>query len=187
MKLVVGLGNPGEKYAQTRHNIGFTAIDKLGSRHGFQMSKTHFDAVYAEEFINMKKALFLKPMTYMNLSGRAVRAMADYFDISNEDIIILYDDVDLEVGQIRLRAKGSGGGQNGMKDIIDHLGTKEIKRIRIGIGRPYPNQSMTTHVLGRFPKEEQEDIQFAVNKACDAVEYWLEGNSFEETMTRFNG
>lgn len=184
--MIAGLGNPGAKYADTKHNIGFITIDELAHRHNFELNKTKFEAHYAEEFIDGEKVLFVKPMTYMNNSGRAIRALMDYFDVSEKELLVIYDDLDLPIGKIRLRKKGGSGGHNGIKSIIDHLGTKEFLRIKVGIGSPYPKQSVVQHVLGRFAKEDHEDMLAAVNHASDATEYWLDDKTFEDTMSHFN-
>lgn len=184
MNMIVGLGNPGEKYEGTRHNVGFQVLDELARRLNISFRKQKFQALYAEDFVRSSKHLFVKPQTYMNLSGQAVRPLADYFGISDDRILVIYDDLDLEVGHLRFRLKGGAGGHNGMKDIIQSFGHQDLKRIRIGIGRPLPQQTVTQHVLGRFTVEEQALIEESVQQAADAVEFWLAGHSFEETMSK---
>lgn len=186
MKLIVGLGNPGAKYAETKHNIGFIVVNEFAQRHGLTFNKAKFESIYAEGFIGTEKVILLKPQTYMNESGRAIRPMMDYFNIEQEEVVVVYDDLDLDPGRIRLRQKGGAGGHNGIKSMISHLGTQEFDRIRIGIGRPYPSQTVVHHVLSPFPKDHQEEMIDAVHQASDALTYWVEGHSFIDTMTHFN-
>lgn len=186
MKIIVGLGNPGAKYTATNHNIGFITMDEMAFQHKLQFNKSKFDAVYAEAFIGTEKVLLVKPQTFMNDSGQAVRPLMDYYDLGIEDLVVVYDDLDLPVGKIRLRQKGSAGGHNGIKSLIQHLGTSDFNRIRIGIDRPFPGQTVINHVLGTFPKEHHEDILFAVKDAAEALNYWIEGHTFLETMNQFN-
>lgn len=187
VKMIVGLGNPGMKYRETKHNIGFITIDEMAYRHGFALNKSKFEAIYAEGFIGTEKVLLVKPQTFMNESGRSVRPLMDYFNVETEDLVVVYDDLDLPAGKIRLRQKGSSGGHNGIKSLIQHLGTKDFNRIRIGIGRPFPNQTVIAHVLSPFPKDSHEDMLSAVEAASDSLTYWVEGHTFQETMTRYNG
>lgn len=185
MKCIVGLGNPGKKYSTTRHNIGFMVVDELVRRHSFDLNKTKFNGKYALEHIGKEKVLFLQPQTYMNSSGEAIRPLMDYYDIPTEDVVIVYDDLDLPTGKIRLRQKGGPGGHNGIKSSISHLGTKEFKRIRIGVGRPTTPQAVIDYVLGTFPKDQIDDVQDSIEKAADAFETWL-GKPFVEVMNEFN-
>ncbi len=184
--MIVGLGNPGAKYEGSKHNVGFQVLDELGKRLNLSFNKNKFESLYAEDFVDFQKHLFVKPQTFMNLSGQAVRPLADYYGVADEDVLIIYDDLDLQVGQLRFRLKGSAGGHNGMKDVIQQLGHQEIKRARIGIGRPLPSQTVVQHVLSRFSKEDQSSIDQVVDRTAEAVEFWLEGHSFEETMSKYN-
>ncbi|WP_208560557.1 aminoacyl-tRNA hydrolase [Marinilactibacillus kalidii] len=186
MKLVIGLGNPGAKYRDTKHNIGFIALDELAYQLGLAFNKSKFESVYAEGRVGSEKILLIKPQTFMNDSGRSVRPWMDYYDLTEEDIVVIYDDMDLPAGKIRLRTKGSAGGHNGIKSLIQHVGTKEFNRIRIGVGRPYPSQSVISHVLSGFEKEVHQDMLEAVKTTSDAVKYWVEGKTFQDTMTHFN-
>src|SRR5690606_6213301 len=136
MKFFVGLGNPGIKYEGTRHNIGFTVIDRLAEKLSIQIDKQQFNADYGMDVVGDEKVILFKPLTYMNLSGEAVRSFLDYYRIDLDDMVVIYDDLDLPLGKLRLRQKGSAGGHNGVKSIIDHVGSGEFKRIRFGIGRP---------------------------------------------------
>ena len=179
MKLIVGLGNPGSKYENTRHNTGFAVVDKLLDKLNTRLDKNKFNASYT--MINHKgeKIYILKPLTYMNLSGEAVIPFMHYFNIDKEDLLVVFDDMDLPLGKIRLRQSGTCGGQNGMRNIIDILNDKDIKRIRVGIGKD-PLIPACDYVLGKIKKEDQ-----SLDKASDAIIYWLD-HDFNKTMTNFN-
>ncbi|KAA0543713.1 aminoacyl-tRNA hydrolase [Bacillus sp. BGMRC 2118] len=185
MKLIIGLGNPGREYAQTRHNVGFIAIDELAHRHQIPLDKEKFKGIFGTGIINGEKVILLKPLTYMNLSGESVRPLMDYYDIDSEDIVVIYDDLDLPVGKVRLRAKGSAGGQNGMKSIIQHIGTQEFKRIRIGIDRPRNGMKVTDYVLGRFTEEQIPLVVDSIKLTADACEKWT-NDTFIDVMNQFN-
>ena len=187
MKMIIGLGNPGKKYAPTKHNIGFITLDELAFREKISFKKAQFESEIAELFIGGEKVLLVKPQTFMNESGRCVRPLMDYYQLTTEDIVVVYDDMDLAIGKIRLREKGSAGGHNGIKSLIQHLGTQHFKRIKIGINRPFPGQEVVSHVLSAFPKETHEEMLLAVKTAADACEDWVAQNDFVGTMNRFNG
>lgn len=184
MKLIAGLGNPGAEYAGTRHNIGFEVIEELSRRHHIPVTRRNFQSVYGDGQIGGQKVLLVRPMTYMNLSGQAVSAIAHFFKIPPGDILIILDDVALPAGQIRLRTAGSSGGHNGLENILRHLRTQSVPRVRIGIGAPRPGQ-MVGHVLSRFHPEEEPLIAEAIQRAADAVECIL-CHGFETAMQRFN-
>lgn len=184
--MIIGLGNPGQKYTETKHNIGFIALDEWAYQNKIEFNKSKFDALYAEVRINGEKVFFVKPMTYMNESGRAVRPLMDYYGLESEDIVVIYDDMDMEPGRIRLRQKGSAGGHNGIKSLIQHLGTQEFNRIRIGVGRPQPNMTVVQHVLSPFSKDVHEDMLFAVKDSVAAVDDFIQGGDFLNTMNKFN-
>lgn len=186
MKIVFGLGNPGKKYEKSKHNIGFIAIDELAQNLGLTFNQTKFKSVYAEGRIGTEKIILVKPQTFMNLSGEAVQPWIDYYNFSAEDIVVIYDDMDLPIGKIRLRTKGGHGGHNGMKSIIKQLGTKEFNRIRVGIGRPLPEQTVISHVLSRFQKETVPDMKDAVQEVVAAVKHWANDHTFQETMNDYN-
>lgn len=186
MKLIIGLGNPGKQYEHTRHNIGFNVIDALADKWGAPLNQMKFNGMYASVHRPEGKVILVKPLTYMNLSGECVRPLMDYFDIDVEDIIVIYDDLDLEVGKLRLRQKGSAGGHNGIKSLIQHLGTQEFNRIRVGISRPPANMKVADYVLAKFSKEEQAVVDEAVQKSCAAVETAL-SQKFLDVMNTFNG
>lgn len=184
MKLIVGLGNPGQIYSNTRHNVGFMVLDKLASKFNSKFEKNSFNGLFFTEIIASKKIIFLKPQSYMNLSGDVVRKFVDYYKISPNDILIISDDLDLPIGKIRLRAKGSSGGHNGLKDIFNKLDTTSIKRIKIGIEN---NKLMDTkeYVLGKFNKQEQEIIDNAIEKVANVVLEFI-NQDFNSLMSKYN-
>jgi len=185
IKLIVGLGNPGKQYEHTRHNIGFDVIDLVSDRFQIPLNQSKLKGLYGIGLYQGVKVLLLKPLTYMNLSGESVRAVMDYYQIELEDILVIYDDLDLPVGKIRLRQKGSSGGHNGIKSIVSHIGTQQFNRIRIGIDRPTSGMSVPDFVLGRFQKEEQMLVNDAVQKGADACEAALT-KPFLQVMNEFN-
>lgn len=188
MKLLIGLGNPGKNYENTRHNIGFQVIDELAKRWQAPAFQQKFNGQFTTVHTAEGKVILLKPMTYMNLSGECVRPLADYFEVNDEEIVVLYDDLDLPAGKIRLRQKGSAGGHNGMKSLIAHLGTSEFNRIRIGVDRPTGGMKVADYVLSPFSKDEQPLIQDAIQKSADACEEWTtKKKPFLEVMNKFNG
>ena len=185
MKCIIGLGNPGKKYKQTRHNIGFLVIDELCNRNHLNLAKNKFKCNYETDMVHQEKVLFVQPQTFMNLSGEGIRPLIDFYKIAIEDIIVIYDDLDLPVGKIRLREKGGHGGHNGIRSLIEHLGTKDFKRIRVGIGRPTNAQPIVNYVLQPFAKTEMDDVNHAIMIAADASETWVE-KSFNDAMNIFN-
>lgn len=186
MKLIFGLGNPGTKYQSTKHNIGFTIVDEIAKSLGITFNQTKFKSLYAEGRIGSEKIILVKPQNFINLSGESVQAWADFYKLSSTDLLIIYDDMDLSVGKIRLRLKGGSGGHNGIKSIIKHLGKKEFNRIRVGIGRPYPQQTVISHVLSPFSKDNQTELEEAIYNSVDAVKYWAQAHTFQETMNEYN-
>jgi PTH1 family peptidyl-tRNA hydrolase len=185
VKLFVGLGNPGPNYEWTRHNIGFMAIDNLEKELGIPVNKSKFKALYGEGIYKGEKVVLLKPMTYMNLSGEALQQAMSWYKPDLCDIFIIYDDMDMPLGRIRLRTKGSAGGHNGIKSIIKHLGTQEFNRIRLGIGRPHPGTDVIQHVMTNFRKEEWEEVNNVVLKMKNIIDSILE-EGFVKAMNRFN-
>ena len=183
--MIVGLGNPGKKYENTRHNTGFAVIDKTLAKLNVELDKNKFNADYTMINRNGEKIYILKPLTYMNLSGEAVAPFMKYFGIEPEDLVVVHDDLDLPVGKIRLRQSGSCGGQNGMRNIIDLLGDSNIKRIRVGIGKD-PLIPVVDYVLGKTKKEDLEVYNQALDKASDALIYWLDHDDFSKVMSNFN-
>lgn len=184
MFLIVGLGNPGKEYDNTRHNIGFKAIDFLSREYNIELNGEKFKGIYGQGFIKNEKVILLKPTTYMNLSGESVRAIIDFYKLTNEDILVIYDDISLDVGKLRIREKGSAGGHNGIKSIIAHLGTDVFSRIKIGVGQP--KGDLVNHVLGKFSKEETEILDEVLDVVVKATEVIVKENT-KEAMNKFNG
>lgn len=187
MKVVVGLGNPGPKYESTRHNAGFAVVHELARRWGVEgKTDTRFNAVLAEARVGPEKVLLVQPLTYMNLSGRSVQSLVNFFKVPVEEMVVVSDDVDLPLGSIRLRKRGSSGGQKGLKSIVEHLGSEDFPRIRLGIGSRPPEWKMEDWVLSRFAPEEQAEFAASVSAAADAVELWIRRNDFDLAMNRCN-
>jgi len=184
MKLVVGLGNPGKKYEKTRHNTGFLVMDLILEELKLNLDQEGFNSIYTTEKIGNEKVIFMKPMTFMNNSGEAVSAISKYYKIDKDDILIIHDDLDLPVGKVRIRKGGSCGGQNGMRNIIDLMGTSDIKRIRVGIDKD-PIIPVIDYVLGKTKKEDLEVYNESLIKAKDAAIFSL-SHDFDLTMNRFN-
>ena len=185
MKVIIGLGNPGAQYAQTRHNLGFFVVEELARRHAAPKPRTKFEAEIAEILIGSEKVLLVEPQTFMNLSGRTARKIVDFYELPVTDLLVVCDDMNLECGRLRLRTGGSAGGQKGLLDIINRLGTQEVPRLRIGISRPPGQKDATGHVLGRIGKAEAEILDPAVRQAADAAETWV-GEGIAPAMNRFN-
>ena len=186
MYLIVGLGNPGKPYENTFHNVGFMAIDEFAKKHGATFSKSECKAKTSHIFVDGEKVILAKPQTYMNLSGEAVIAVMNFYKIQPEDIFVAYDDISLPLGTLRFRAKGSDGGHNGIKSIIKVLGgNNTFDRLKIGIG-PQPPVPSEVFVLQNFTKEQLEELKPALQKAADAVEFYL-NNGLTLTQSKFNG
>ncbi len=184
MKLVVGLGNPGPEYAQTRHNAGFMALARLAQRHDITGVKAKFHGQLLDGLVAGQRALLLCPMTYMNRSGQAVAEAARFHKIDTDDILIVVDEIALPIGRIRMRSGGSAGGHNGLKDIQQHLGTSDYPRLRIGIDPP-GRVPQVDYVLGKFSPEQRDQLEPALDRTCDAIESWL-SQGIEKTMSLFN-
>lgn len=184
MFLIVGLGNPGREYEDTRHNIGFKVIDNIAKEYNIEINRQKFKGTYGEGFIEGKKVILLKPNTYMNLSGESVREVIDFYNLDNHKILVIYDDISLDVGKLRIREKGSAGGHNGIKSIIAHLGSDVFSRIKVGVGQP--NTDLVKHVLGKFTKEEMvvlsESIEASTNATVEIIK-----NDVKTAMNQFNG
>jgi len=185
MYLIVGLGNPEDKYSNTRHNMGFDVINELSKQCDIKVSKSKFDAFYGMGEINSKKVILVKPQTYMNLSGESIIKFKKFYKISNKNIIVIYDDIDLKLGDIRLKAKGSSGSHNGMKSVIENLNTEEFIRIRVGIGSPENKEDMINYVIGQIPKRERGILDQSIEKAKNSVIEILE-NGIDIAMNKFN-
>jgi PTH1 family peptidyl-tRNA hydrolase len=184
--LIIGLGNPGKEYADTRHNVGFRVADELARRYGLAFGKKERKALAASGVIQGKKVILAKPQTYMNLSGEAVRALVDFYKVETPNLIVVGDDMDIPLGTLRLRKSGSAGGQNGLKNIIQHLGTPEFSRLRFGIGRPPGKMEARAYVLQAFKGDDAILAAQMIDRAANAVESWLT-EGIELAMTRYNG
>lgn len=185
--LIAGLGNPGLQYEGTRHNAGFAAADRIAAKFGCRFEKHRFDAVWGMCTVAGRRVLLAKPQTYMNLSGKAVAALSHFYKIPPERILVIFDDISLPVGRLRVRRRGSHGGHNGMKDIIELMGTEELARIKIGVGqKPRPDTDLKDWVLGKIPPEQMPAFGEAVEKACGAAEEIL-AHGVDSAMNRYNG
>lgn len=185
MKLIVGLGNPGKQYKDTRHNVGFMFVDNIVNKLSvkFTLDKA-LKCEICQTTINGEKVIFIKPMTYMNLSGDSVYLVANYYKVNYEDILVIYDDLDLETGKIRIRPNGSSGGHKGIQSIINNLGTKDIKRVRIGIDKVSSDKTVD-YVIGNFSKQDREIIDISIEKGLDILEDFIR-LPFEQVMSRYN-
>lgn len=184
--LIVGLGNPGAKYEFTRHNAGFLMLDRLCVEENFKINKIKFKSVIGEVTLSGHRCIALKPQTFMNNSGEAVRDAASFYKIPPEKIIVIFDDVSLPCGKLRIRRKGSDGGHNGIKSIIYHLNSDEFPRVKIGVGeKPHPDYDLADWVLSGFKKDEMEQLKSAVESACEAVRLIADGKT-DEAMNRYN-
>jgi peptidyl-tRNA hydrolase, PTH1 family len=184
MFLVAGLGNIGLEYQNTRHNVGFEMIDLLSKRYNIPVNREKYKGAYGEGFISGEKVILLKPYTYMNLSGESIRSVVDFYKLDLDKIIVIYDDVSLELGRLRIRQSGSAGGHNGIKSIIAQLGTESFPRIKIGIGQP--KYDIVKYVLGTFPKEDKKVLEDVLSVASDALEIIIK-QGINEAMNKYNG
>ena len=185
--LLVCLGNPGDKYENTRHNVGYMVADEVAERQNKPVQRLKFKALTNTLTISGEKVLVMKPITYMNLSGEAVRQAADFYKIPPERVLVVSDDTALPVGKLRIRVKGSAGGHNGLKNIIQHLGTDQFPRLRVGVGeKPHPDYDLAELVLGKFAGEDKKAIDAAVKRAADAIECIL-AQGIDRGMGKFNG
>ena len=185
--LIVGLGNPGKEYEKTRHNCGFRAIDVLADKLGCKVDKGKFQGLYGQVTREGRKLYLLKPLTYMNLSGRSVLQLSSYFNIPPQRIIVLFDDISLPPGRLRIRGDGSAGGHNGIKSIIAELGSQEFPRVKIGVGgKAHPDQDLADHVLSGFSAKEEKDLKSALDRAADAALIIID-KGVAEAANRYNG
>lgn len=185
MKLIVGLGNPGKKYENTKHNMGFLVIDKLVEEFGEPLNKNDFDAKYCRFKYEGEDIFLVKPLTYMNDSGRAVGMLMAYFQIQRDELLVIQDDMDLPIGKVRLRPKGSAGGHNGIKSIINSVGGNDFKRVKIGIQHP-DKKSVVDWVLTPFSKDEQIEALSGLDRATEAIIDWIKNDNFEKVMNQYN-
>jgi peptidyl-tRNA hydrolase, PTH1 family len=186
LKVIVGLGNPGKKYELTRHNIGFWAVDQLSNKWNIPFQKEKWNSMVAEGIVNGEKVFLLKPLTYMNLSGEAVGAAMRFLKLPSKDLLVIFDDMDIPLGQLRLRQKGSSGGHNGMKSIIQHLGTEQFNRIKVGINRPPAGRKVVDYVLEPFSEIDYLVAADVAIAAANATDEWLK-NDFLIAMNKYNG
>ena len=186
MYLIAGLGNPTREYEKTRHNVGFSVIDVLADKYNIDVSDRKHKALCGRGVIEGEKVLLLKPQTFMNLSGECIQEVMNYYKTDISDLIVVYDDINLEPGQLRVRGKGSAGGHNGIKNIIAHLGTQEFPRIKVGVGDKPPRMDLADYVLSRFSKEDREKMEQAFKDAAEAVEVMI-AEGPDAAMNQFNG
>ena len=185
MYVIPGLGNPGREYEGTRHNVGFMTLDALADKYNIDVREKAFKGLIGKGVIEGNKVILVKPQTYMNLSGECIRQVMDYYKVDPSEFIVIYDDISLGVGQIRIRAKGSAGGHNGIKNIIAHLGGQVFPRIKVGVGEKPPKWDLADYVLGHFSKEEQEQMEEGYEHAVCAVKEIVTGN-IEAAMNEYN-
>ncbi|WZL72822.1 aminoacyl-tRNA hydrolase [Clostridiaceae bacterium 35-E11] len=185
MFVIVGLGNPGKQYVGTRHNVGFDTIDYLAYRNNITVNKIKHKAVIGEGMIHNKKVMLVKPQTFMNLSGRSIREIVNFYKLDTEKLFVIYDDIDLQVGKLRLRSKGSAGTHNGMRSIIYEIQLDDFPRVRIGIGKPQ-HGNLADYVLGRFSQEEIEIVNQTIKRAAEAIEDAVK-EGINMAMSRYNG
>lgn len=186
MKLIIGLGNPGKKYEKTRHNVGFMVVDKLAQDKGESLDKTKFKSLYEEMRIEGEKVILIKPLTYMNKSGESLALWKEYYKVEDSDILVIYDDMDLDSGKMKVKPRGSPGGHRGMASIINLLGTREIPRLKIGIGKPLKNgEEPSSYVLQKFTAGEVEEINRVIEDAARAAEEFC-CRPLNEIMTKYN-
>lgn len=185
MYIIAGLGNPTREYSGTRHNVGFAVIDKLADEYNISMDIKKHKAICGKGMIAGQKVILVKPQTYMNLSGESLREVVDFYKTDIDEVLVIFDDISLDVGKLRLRPKGSAGGHNGIKSIISHLGTEQFKRIKFGVGDKPKGYDLADWVLGRFPKEQLDEVNTGLYNACKAVETILM-DGIEAGMNKYN-
>lgn len=185
MYLIIGLGNPEEEYANTRHNMGFHTINKIAKKYHIEVNRTKFNALYGDGIIEGKKIILIKPQTYMNLSGSAAREFVNFYKVTMEDIIIIHDDIDLDKGVVKIRKKGGPGTHNGMKSVVTELATQNFPRVRVGIGTPEHKKDIINYVIGQIPKEDANILDEATSKAAEAIVEIIK-NGIDTAMNRYN-
>lgn len=185
MYLIVGLGNPEPEYSKTRHNMGFDVINKLADKYQIDVKSKKWKGIYGKGIIENEKVILLKPQTFMNLSGESIREVMNFYNLENQDIIIIYDDMDIEKGEIKVRKTGGPGSHNGMKSVIENLSNSRFKRVRVGIGKPQEKTDMINYVIGKVPKEELEVLDKGTEKAKEAVIEIIK-NGIDSAMNKFN-
>ncbi len=186
MYIIVGLGNPGKKYEHTRHNAGFDVLDILAEEYDIKIDKIKHKALIGEGRIGSEKVVLVKPQTYMNLSGESVQSVFQFYKVDMDHLIVVYDDIDLDVGKLRIRKKGSAGSHNGMKSIIKCLGSQDFPRIRVGVSKPEPNRDLADFVLSRVSKDQVDDMRSGLEKAVKTVEEIIR-TDIDMAMNKYNG
>ncbi len=185
MKIIAGLGNPGMKYTATRHNIGFEVIERLAYEHNIKVDLKKHQGLVGQGVIKGEKVILVKPLTYMNKSGECIRSLMDFYKLTTDDLIVVYDDTSLDLGRLRIRVKGSAGGHNGIKNIISHMGSQEFPRVKVGVGEKPPGWDLADYVLSRFRDDEMNDVKEAVKEGVTAVEAML-SEGLQPAMNLFN-
>ena len=185
MYLIVGLGNPEEEYSNTRHNMGFNTINKLAKQYNIEINKSKFKSLYGNGIIEKEKVILLKPQTYMNLSGTDIKEVMDFYKINKEELIIIYDDIDIEPGIIKIRKKGGPGTHNGMKSVVNEIKTQDFTRVRVGIGMPSNKSDLINYVIGKISKDDIEKLEDGTTKAKDALIEIIK-NGVDTAMNKFN-
>lgn len=185
MYIIVGLGNPEPEYSNTRHNMGFDVINKLAKENDISLNRTKFNAVYGTGIIEGEKVILIKPQTFMNNSGESAKEFVDFYKEPLDNLMVIFDDMDTEVGTIRVRAKGGPGSHNGMKSMVNCLNSEEFARIRIGIGRPVGEYDRIDYVIGQIPDEEKQILEKGQDVAVNAIKYWIK-NGIDNTMNKYN-
>ena len=185
MHIIVGLGNPEPEYSRTRHNMGFDVINQLAKKNNIDLSRTKYNAIYGTGIINGEKVILIKPQTFMNNSGDSVVEFVKFYKEDMKNILVIYDDMDTEIGTIRVRAKGGTGSHNGIKSVVSKLNSEDFPRIRVGIGRPKTEYDRIDYVIGQIPDEEYLELQKGEKIAVEATEYWIE-NGIDNTMNKYN-
>lgn len=185
MYLVIGLGNPEPEYSKTRHNMGFDTINVISNKYKIDMNRTKFNAIYGSGDIEGQKVIFVKPQTFMNLSGQTVREFVNFYKVENNKLIVIYDDMDIEKGTMKIRKKGGPGSHNGMKSVVQELGTNDFPRVRVGIGKPAYKNDAINYVIGRVQEEEYEILQKGIKRASEAIEEIIK-NGIDIAMNKYN-
>ncbi len=185
MYLIIGLGNPEADYANTRHNMGFNVINKLSKKYDIEVKKDKFKALFGNGIIEGEKIILVKPQTFMNLSGEAVQEFVNFYKVPLENVLVIYDDVDVEPGKIRIRKSGSSGSHNGMKSVISCLSSEKFPRVRIGIGKPHEHMDMIAHVIGGIDEKDKEKLEKGVELATEAIVEILK-NNIDSAMNKYN-
>ncbi len=185
MFLIIGLGNPESDYANTRHNMGFNVINELSKKYDIDVSKSKFKGLFGNGMVNGEKVILLKPQTFMNLSGESVREVMDFYKITSDKIIVIYDDIDLEPGVIRIRKSGGPGTHNGMKSVVHFVGNQNFARVRVGIGKPVGHEDLIEYVIGAIPESAKKELEKGIKLAADAVDVILNQN-IDVAMNKFN-